>query len=169
MNEMPQWVLLLAFWMHMLATIVWLGYLSATSLWIMPALQKSLSSQDYFNWISKSNERLEMISWLSISILIVSGLVQMSANENYDGLFTLTSNWALAILLKHIVFFGMMIVSAYISWKIHPQLKRIALLKASNNESTNEGQVIKKLHRFMALNLVLGVATLALTALARIS
>lgn len=169
MNDMPQWVLLLAFWSHMVATIIWLGYLSATTLWIMPALQKSLNAQDYFKWISKSNNRLGIISWLSISVLIVSGLIQMSANENYDGLFNLTNNWALALFIKHIIFFGMMIVSAYISWNIHPKLKRIALLKANNNNSTNEAEVIKRLHRFMALNLILGITTLAMTALARIS
>lgn len=169
MNDMPQWVLLLAFWSHMVATIIWLGYLSATTLWIMPALQKSLNAKDYFKWISKSNNRLGIISWLSISVLIVSGLIQMSANENYDGLFNLTNNWALALFIKHIIFFGMMMVSAYISWNIHPKLKRIALLKANNNNSMNEAEVIKRLHRFMALNLILGITTLAMTALARIS
>jgi len=169
MNEIPQWVLLVAFWFHMIATIGWLGYLSAISIWIMPTLQKTLNAKEYFDWISKSNNRLGIISWISISVLIMTGLIQMSANENYDGLFILSNNWALAIFIKHIVFFGMMIVSAYISWKIHPDLKRIALLKVTENKPTNEKEVITRLHRLMTLNLILGFATLAMTALARIS
>lgn len=166
---MPQWLLLLAFWLHMMATVIWLGYLAAITLWVMPALQSSLSDDNYFRWISKSNKRLGIISWISISILIVSGLIQMSANESYDGLLLLNNNWAITILIKHIVFFGMVFFSAYISWKIHPRLERIALLKINGAQDTAEEIVMKSLRRIMLINLLLGVATLALTALARIS
>jgi uncharacterized membrane protein len=166
---MQDWILVIAFWLHMLATVVWIGYLATTSLWIIPTLQESLSADEFSKWIRKSNKRLSLISWISISILMVSGLIQMSANNNYDGLFLLTNNWAIALALKHVIFFGMIILAGYLSWKLHPELERIALLKVSGKASPHEGKIIARLKLAIRVSLVLGVATLALTAFARIS
>ncbi len=166
---MPAWILLIAFWLHMLATVAWIGYLAATSLWIFPTLQKNLSGNEFSKWFTKSNKRLNTISWISITVLLVSGLIQMSANDNYSGLFLLTNNWAIAILIKHIIFFGMVILSAYLSWKLHPELERIALVKAAGKVAHNEAKVLSQMKTTMRVTLFFGIATLALTALARIS
>ncbi len=81
----------------------------------------------------------------------------------------LGSKWAIAMFIKHLVFFGMIAISAYISWGIQPQLERIELLKVSGDESVDETALVQRQSRLMWINLLLGIATLALTSLARIS
>jgi uncharacterized membrane protein len=153
----------------MLATIVWLGGLATISLWLMPSMRVALSANAYADWIAKLNNRMNALGWLSIAILIATGLVQMSANINYEGLFSIANNWALALLLKHIVFFGMIAISAYITWALTPKLQHAALLRARDGSSGQEQILLKRFQRLMALDLILGIITLAFTAFARIS
>ncbi|MGQ9833781.1 MAG: hypothetical protein ACUVRJ_08320 [Candidatus Villigracilaceae bacterium] len=42
---MPAWALTLVFWLHMLATVTWLGGLSAVGLLVLPAAQRSLTPE----------------------------------------------------------------------------------------------------------------------------
>ena len=165
----PQWVLLIAFWLHMLATVVWLGSLAAVSLWVLPSMQRSLPANQYADWLLQANQRLSAIGWFSLALLTVTGLIQMGANVNYTGLLSFANDWALAILLKHIVIFGMVGVSAYITWNVAPTLQRAAL-RRSAGASEHEEQILgARLQRLILINLVLGFVVLAFTALARIA
>ena len=38
--ETPQWAMMIAFWLHMLATVVWLGGQAALSLLVLPIGRK---------------------------------------------------------------------------------------------------------------------------------
>ncbi len=153
----------------MLATITWLGGLATISLWLIPSMRTTLSANDYAAWIANLNNRMNALGWLSIATLTATGLVQMSANINYEGLFSIANNWAFALLLKHIVFFGMIAISAYITWGLTPNLQHAALLRARDGSSSQEETLLKRFQRLMALDLLLGVITLAFTAFARIS
>lgn len=153
----------------MVTTIVWLGGLATISLWIVPTMQYSLSAKDYADWFTRLNQRLNPIGWLSIGLLSASGLVQMVANPNYAGLFSIANNWALALLLKHLAFFGMIAISAYITWGLGPELQHAAILRVKDGKSENGEQLLVKLQRLIGINLLLGIVTLAFTALARIS
>ena len=167
--QTPQLVLLLSFWLHMLATILWLGGLATLSIWLIPSLRASLSAEAYANWVTKVNNKMSAVGWLSIATLTVTGLVQMGANPFYEGLFAFANNWALALLLKHIVFFGMIAISAYITWGLTPNLQHAALLRARDGSSDQEETLIKRFQQLMAFDLLLGIITLAFTAFARIS
>lgn len=153
----------------MLATVLWLGGLATISLWIIPSFRDSLSPNDYADWLARLNDRLNSIGWLSIGLLTVTGLVQMGANPSYTGLFSIANNWAIAILLKHLAFFGMIAVSAYITWGLNPALQHAALLRVRDGHNDKEELLLARLPRLIALNLLLGSIALALTALARIS
>ena len=165
----PAWALLLSFWLHMLATVLWLGGLTAAALLLLPLMRRSLPAAEYADWLVRLNRRLDPIGWISLGLLIVTGLVQMGANPNYDGLLQFNNTWALAIGLKHIAFFGMIAVSAYVTWGLGPALQRAALLRATGSDDTVERQLGIRLQRLVTLNLILGGFVLAFTALARIA
>ena len=98
----------------------------------------------------------------------------MSSNPNYDGFLRLDNTWALAILVKHLVFLAMAGISAYLTWSVLPGLGRIAMRQAvarrEGSVATGDaGQLGRQETRLLRLNLVLGVLVLALTALARAS
>ncbi|MCK4725675.1 MAG: hypothetical protein KAT29_07730, partial [Anaerolineales bacterium] len=90
-----------------------------------------------------------------------------SANSNYQGFLTIDNRWSLVMLLKHIMFLLMVIISAYLTWGLLPRIQRAALKKAQGMESPESALLQKKEQAIINLNLILGVLILALTALAR--
>ncbi len=163
----PYWALSAVYWLHMLATVVWIGGLAALSLIVLPAGQKSLDPQTYANFLRAIQRRLESLGWLSLLVLAGTGLFQMSANSNYQGFLGISNRWSVAILLKHLVFLTMIVVSAYMTWGIMPKLQRTALRQAHGIDAPESSQLQRQEVRLFRLNLILGAIVLALTALAR--
>jgi uncharacterized membrane protein len=153
----------------MAATVAWLGGLAALALIVIPALRRSLSPRDFANWLTELNQRLDPIGWFSLGILIFTGLLQMDSSPNYDGFLTLSNAWSVAICLKHIVFFGMIGVSAFITWGVTPALRRAALRRAKGKPGKQDEIWLRRFQALIALNLGLGLLVLVFTALARVS
>src|SRR3989304_4125630 len=121
----PVWALSLAYWLHMLATILWIGGLSAVVLLVLPAARQGLEVGQYARLLDKIQRRLDPLGWLSLAVLLGTGLFQMSANPHYTGLLTISNRWAVAILIKHLVFLVMIAVSAYLTWGLFPDRKSV--------------------------------------------
>lgn len=169
MSSPSVWALSLIYWLHMLATVVWIGGLASFSLLVLPAARKSLEASAYSRLLESLQRRLDPLSWLCLAVLGVTGLFQMSANPNYQGFLTIHNRWAIAILLKHLVFISMTALSAYLTWGILPRLRRAALLQMRQPDGAQVLELQQQETRLLRLNLVLSVAVLALTALARAS
>lgn len=170
---MPLWALSLAYWLHMLATVVWIGGLAATSLFVLPAARRRLSEPLFAEFLGELQQRLDPWSWFSLVLLAGTGMFQMSASPNYSGLLAIQNRWAAAILIKHLLFILMAGLSAYLTWGLLPGLRRIALRRAASGEASSEvsEEAQRLLHqekRILQLNLALGVIILGLTAIARL-
>lgn len=163
----------------MVATVLWIGSLAAIMFIVLPSAQRNLTTQDYANLLDNIQRRLDPIGWFSLAILAATGLIQMSANPNYQGFLTIQSRWASAIFIKHLLYFLMIANSAYLTWYIFPKIRRAALLDSRIAQKTNKaneldgGIFTTSLRRKEALllwiNLALGALILALTAIARAS
>ncbi len=167
----PTWVLTFAYWFHMLATVVWIGGLAALSLFVLPAARRAMQAESYAAFLAQANARLQSLGWFSLSILVVTGLFQMSANRSYEGFLAIHNNWARAILAKHLLIGLMVLVSAYLTWFLHPNYQRL-VLRQSKGLSTNSAQLQALQRReTVLLRLTLGISILVLvfTAIARVS
>ena len=167
----PDWVHTLAYWLHMLATVIWFGGLSALNLLIIPAARQTLNTGDYALLLGKIQKRLDPVGWFSLVILIATGMVQLSANSNYRGILAVDDRWAAAILVKHILFIAVILFSAYMTWILLPSLRRLAIKQAhigTDSEITREAMENREV-LIMRINLLLGVLILLLTAVARTS
>ncbi len=165
----PPLVLTIVYWLHMLATVVWIGGLAAITLMVLPAAQRSLDAKGYSALLSNLVDRVQQLGWFCLAVLIVTGMFQMSSNPNYTGFLAITNNWAVAILTKHLVIGLMIVVSGYITWGLLPQMKRAALMRAAGR-SVDEAKTSAMERRevwMLRLNLVLSVIVLLLTAWAR--
>ncbi len=159
----------LAYWLHMLATVAWIGGLAAMSLFVIPAARRTLDGETYARFLGTVQGTLQRIGWFSLAILIGTGLFQLSANPSYEGFLAINTPWAMAIFTKHMVIGGMVLSSAYITWVINPRLQRLALLRAAGKE-IDAGQMADLRRReavALRINLWLSVLILLLTALAR--
>jgi len=151
----------------MLATVVWIGGLAILSILVIPAARRALEKQAYVALLEKIQQRLDSLAWFSMLVLLGSGMLQMSANPNYDGFLAIDNTWAVAILIKHLLFGVMVGISGYLTWGVLPALRRNALRLASGNEDQNAEKLHLREANLLRINLILGVFVLALTALAR--
>lgn len=169
--ESPTWALWLAYWLHMLATVVWIGGLAALAIFVLPAAHRALDAPAYAAFLSSLQGRFDPLGWFSLAILAGTGMFQMSASPNYQGFLAIENRWAAAILVKHLLFFGMAGLSAYLTWGLMPKIRRLALrrLASGSVDESEARRLAAQEMRLLQFNLLLGVLVLALTAVARAS
>ncbi|UYN92917.1 MAG: hypothetical protein KIT70_05340 [Anaerolineales bacterium] len=166
----PGWALLISFWVHMLATVAWLGGLAALALFVFPSMRRTLAVKEFATWANALNRRLDPVGWFSLGILTFTGLLQMDGNPNYQGMLNISNAWSVAICLKHIVFLGMIAVSAVLTWSVAPALSRAALQQARGKAGgATVEQTLRRFQMLIAVNLLLGLLVLAFTAMARVA
>jgi uncharacterized membrane protein len=165
----PAWALALTFWLHLLATVTWVGSLAGISFLVLPAMQRSLDPETQLVFIEAMQKRLEPIAWFSMSLLLVTGLFQMSVNPHYDGFLSTSTQWSLAILTKHLLGIVMVVVSAVQTWEVIPAIRR-AIIKSRKSKNTEELDVLRR-REILLLRMNFGLSTLILlaTAFARAS
>ena len=165
----PAWALALTFWLHLLATVTWVGSLAGVSLLVLPAMQQSLSSETQLVFIEALQKRLEPIAWFSMSLLVLTGLFQMSVNPHYNGFLSISTQWSLAILIKHLLGIVMVVVSAIQTWEVIPAIRR-AILRSRKSPNAEELDVLRRREiLLLRMNFGLSVLILLATAFARAS
>ena len=161
-------IISLSFFVHLLATVAWIGGLVTLALVVQPVLNRSVVEvQERARLLESILRRFQPIANLSLAVLILTGMVQTFTGRFYKGFLNLDNTWAQAIFLKHIAVLGMVGVAAYITFSVQPALKRTALLIANG---VSDEQQLARLQRQQArltrVNLILSVLVLLCTAIA---
>jgi uncharacterized membrane protein len=165
----PSWALALTFWLHLLATVTWVGSLAGISFLVLPAMQRSLNPETQLVFIEAMQKRLEPIAWFSMSLLVLTGLFQMSVNPHYDGFLSTSTQWSLAILTKHLLGIIMVVVSAIQTWEVIPAIRR-AIVKSKKSDNAEELDVLRRREiLLLRMNFGLSILILLATAFARAS
>ena len=154
-------------WIHLIGTVTWIGGMIFYVLILMPSM-KAIEPSQAGKLVGALTKRYAIFVWGAIILLIVTGIL-ISLNRNVR-LFQNTRGILLGI--KHIVIACMIIVGAVISKGIGPRLAAPPKLPPDSAAppSGPPPQIIKlrKLAgRLGSLNLLLGIAVLALTTLSR--
>ena len=168
MPPIPFWALGLIFWLHMLATVAWIGSLVAISILVLPAARKTLKPIDQLAFLEAMQKRLEPIAWFSMGLLIVTGLFQLSSSPHYNGFLSTSGQWSIAILVKHSLAAIMVVVSAIQTWEVLPAIRR-GLMRAEKADPEVLARLQRKEAMLLRINLILAMLILAATALARVS
>ncbi len=164
---MPTWVLTLIFWLHLLGTVTWVGSLAALTWLVLPASHQSLQPADELALIASIQRRLEPLAWFCLSLLVVTGLFQMSVNPHYNGFLALSSQWSIALLVKHVLVLLLIMVSAVHTWEVLPAIRRTRL--ARSGASAAEMEALRRrerrlLHGAFLLSALILLATAAARA-----
>ena len=167
---MIPWLLALSFFLHLIATIVWLGGLVLMTVVIWPEARAIVTRHDESGALLELLERLRKrfypLANLSLIVLIVTGLYQMGQSPHYDGFLQIKNDWARAILLKHIAVLGMLVVGATMQWGVLPALDRATLLVRRGKEAPDLEQLRRRERQLLVVNCILGVIVLFFTAVA---
>ncbi len=166
---MPVWALGLTYWLHMLATVLWLGGLAAVTLLILPAAKRSLDANAQAALLEAIQRRLDPLGWFSLALLLATGMFQMSANPNYGGFLAISGRWAVSLLIKHLLFGLMIVVSAAQTWWLLPALRRAMLRQRRSGDGTETASLRRRETLLLNINFILAILILGATALARAS
>lgn len=161
-------VLATLYWLHMLATVVWIGSLAAINLLVLPASTRTLKLADQLSFISALQKRLEPLAWFCMGVLLVTGMFQMSTSPHYDGFVSISTQWSLALLIKHGFAVIMVVVSAIQTWEVLPAIQR-TLMKKDKASEEELARLQRKELLILRVNLVLSALILGATAFARVS
>ena len=167
-SVVPTWALALVFWLHFLATVTWIGSLVSIFVMVQPAARRALQPVDQLALVEAVQQRLEPIAWFSVSLLIVTGLFQMSVNPHYNGFLSTSGQWSLAILSKHILVAILIAVSATHTWDVLPSIRR-ALMRKDKIDTLQLASLQHREALLLRWSLVLAALILLATAFARAS
>ena len=159
------WILTLSYLIHLMATVVWLGGIALITLFAWPALQHgTLASNQWWSIQRK------FVLWANVSmvLLLITGFYQMTVDSNYNGFLSIDSQWAVAILLKHIAYIVMIGITVYMQAVLHPAMSRAALLVEQKPErgAAESEKIQKREILLLRTNLICAVIVLLFTALA---
>lgn len=160
------WLFLaLFYWLHLLATVIWLGGLALLVLVALPALRQQTLTDN--QWLVLQ-QRFTPWANGSLIVLLLTGFVQMTNDPNYTGFLQIDSVWAGAILVKHIAFAGMVGLSFYLQRVVYPALERVALLATKKPQlaASEQAQLVQQERRLLWLNVGCAAAILLCTAIA---
>lgn len=152
------------YWFHLIATVLWIGGLATLVLVAWPGILKSAGPQAaaIFDEIEK---RFRPIANTSLIVLLVTGMLQMSVDEHYIGMFVIDGPWAINLLLKHIAFGGMIVVAVILQLFVLPELGRARLLSTRSKEAAgDEAKLRWRVQQLTILDLGLSALILLFTA-----
>jgi uncharacterized membrane protein len=159
------WLLAVFYWLHLLATVIWLGGLALMVLVAWPAMQHGSLADN--QWLAIQRRFLPWAN-ASLVVLLITGFVQMTNDSNYTGFLNIDSPWAWAILLKHVAFIVLILLSVYLQAFLYPAMTRLELVGRSRPElAETEGQKLRRQEiRFLRLNTLCAALVLLFTAIA---
>jgi hypothetical protein len=123
---------------------------------------------DQLSFIAALQKKLEPLAWFSMGLLLVTGLFQLSTSPHYDGFLSLSTQWSMAILVKHSLAAVMAVVSAIQTWEVLPAIHR-TLMRKENADADLLAKLQRREVNLLRMNLILSALILGATAYARVS
>ena len=169
-------VLAVLFAVHLLAAVTWIGGLAMLALVVSPGARRVSSGAAVPDGpaqnpvealLTELERRFTPLANLSLVVLVATGMIQMSADDNYQGFLQFNNTWAWAMLLKHLAVIGMALIAGYVALVLEPERRRLHILSAANRPDHAARQhLTRRRSRLAKLNLVCGLLTLLFTAVA---
>lgn len=159
------WILVFSYWIHLLSTVIWFGSLVLMAIAALPALQKGSLAANVWLTLQK---RLTPWANVSLTLLLITGFVQMTNDANYNGFLAIDSVWAWAMLVKHLAFGLLAAVTVYLQFGLYPAVDRAALLaeKRPNLAQAEQEKLAQREKQLLWLNLACAALILFCTAVA---
>jgi uncharacterized membrane protein len=138
---MKELILATIYWLHLIATVIWIGGITFILFIALPSAKQVLGS-DAGKLVGEISKRFTPIANYSILFLIVTGIALTGLNKQFLGIGNFGNNWTLILTVKHVLVLGMIVVHFYRGLVLTPKIVR--------TESTAEKTSLQKL----SLNLV---------------
>ena len=154
------WPLALAYAVHLLSTVMWLGLVLS-----LFDLERTLPQDPQSPQAWLRGYRLYMrVAWMAGALLWATGMFQMSQHPLYEGTFNFSTPWAKGLLLKHLLVLSWAAYLLYLHLVRLPQWERIGLQVQAGAPMDLWHQTRKALRRSFRVQQILALLILAVTA-----
>lgn len=144
----------ISYWLHSLATVVFIGHYVLLALIYLPALsQNSLA-------LSAISKRSRQWMYASLLIFAITGIYLTFVDPNYLGIGNFNNLWAILMLVKHILILGMVALGFWFN-----AILRVGPLMSSNSGAAQATARFRWYTNAMAMA---GILILMLTAFAQV-
>lgn len=163
---MSQSLLAISYFLHLIATIVWIGGLVSLAAFVWPETQRALANNPgLYGLLTRLRKRFMPLADFSLVVLVFTGLAQMTADPNYDGVLKIDNEWSIVMLLKHLAIGGMLVTGLILRFIVAPGLERAGLLLVRGKGDSAEWERARRREvRLTWLNVLLAIAVLGFTA-----
>jgi uncharacterized membrane protein len=143
-------------WLHVLATIVMVGYYLFTGLIFLPIVERQMPANSLRDLLEQVSARLRPYFGGSLLIFLVTGTHLMLINPGYLGLGNYFANsWSVLIVIKHVLVLVFMALAIFSERAFMGQI------------SDQKPAALKQFHWALNINTTLGVIIILLTSIAQ--
>lgn len=112
--------------LHLMATIAWIGGLFFNFLVVIPSVAKALDPPTAGKFMGFMFKRIRIIVYVSLAILFITGIPMKIASEYYVGIINFDNTWEIIGFVKH-VFVGLLALMAIYNFEILiPMLSKLS-------------------------------------------
>jgi len=103
--------------LHILATITWIGGMIINIFILRPSVMKTLSPADAGKLMGTVMKKFRILVYVSIVVLGVTGIPLKIINPNYISIINFENNWEIVSFVKHICY-GLLVLLVVYSFEI---------------------------------------------------
>ncbi len=148
-------------WLHLIATVVWIGGIGTNLLILMPSMRESLEPPMMGKLMGAVMSRFRRLVYVSIFVLGVTGILMNLLNENYLGLLRFGNLWSQITLIKHIFTAALIFLAVYAFEGLGPKVSRLAV----KGPSPELARLQKLQIKLATTGLIMGIIILLLTGI----
>ncbi|MGB8781090.1 MAG: CopD family protein [Candidatus Bathyarchaeia archaeon] len=146
--------------LHLLATVVWVGGMATNILVTLPSTREVLEPAVFGRFIGAIMKRFRLIAYVSIITLLVCGVLLTLVNENFVG-GPFDNAWSQLILAKHLFVAALVLLTVYSFEVLAPKVAKLA----AKGPSPELLKTQKLQLRLASTGFVLGLVILMLIAI----
>lgn len=156
---MTEVILATSYWIHLIATVIWIGGISFILFVAIPSAKNVLGGEAG-KLMGEISKRFTPISNYSILFLFITGVALTILNKQFSGIGIFENKWPLILAIKHIIVLGMVVIHFYRGLVLNPRIAK--------TESANEKTALQKLSlNLVKVNFSLGILVLLLSSIVR--
>ncbi|MFH1410531.1 MAG: DUF4149 domain-containing protein [Patescibacteria group bacterium] len=154
---MREMVLAGSYWLHSIATVVWIGGITFILFIAIPSAKQVLGAEAG-KLMADISKRFTPVANFSIILLIVTGAVLAAVNKQFLGIGSFGNSWSSALIVKHVLVLGMAAVHFYRGLALTPKIAR--------TEPASEKASLQKLSlNLVKVNFCLGLIVLLISGI----
>ncbi len=149
----------LSYWLHSVATVIFIGYFLLQAILYFPVLANSQSIPQGGLVLSLVSKRSRFWMYASLLVFLVTGVILMVLDVEYLGLGNFSNGWSILMLLKHLLILGMVGLGFWFNFIV-----RIGPMMDKNPIPEN---ILNRYRNYILWMSVSGMLVLLLTAISQ--